>query len=222
MPTTRITRFGFVNAYLVTEDDGLTLIDTTLKGGGKAILAGAERLRAPIVRILLTHGHVDHAGALDELAHQLPQAEVLISARDARPLAGDKTTDPGEPSGKLKGGWPKVATVPGRLLQPGDTIGSLVAHAAPGHTPGQLAFLDPRDGTLYCGDAYSTLGGMATSAKANPRFPLPVIATWDKPTALESAKALRALDPQALAPGHGKVVSSPGAAMDAAIRKAGG
>jgi glyoxylase-like metal-dependent hydrolase (beta-lactamase superfamily II) len=222
MPITRITRFGFVNCYLVPEDDGLTLIDTTLKGGEKAILAAAERLRAPIVRIALTHGHGDHVGALDALAHQLPQAEVTISARDARPLAGDMSTDPGEPSGKLKGSWPKVATTPSRLLQPGDTVGSLVVHAAPGHTPGQVAFLDPRDGTLYCGDAYSTLGGVATAAKANPRFPLVAFATWDKPTALETARSLRALDPRSLAPGHGKVVESPGAAMDAAIAKAGG
>jgi glyoxylase-like metal-dependent hydrolase (beta-lactamase superfamily II) len=222
MPTTRITRFGFVNCYLVPEDDGLTLIDTTLKGNAKNILAAAERLRAPIVRIALTHGHGDHVGSVDELAHQLPQAEVSISARDARPIAGDMSTDPGEPSGKVKGFWPKVATAPSRLLQPGDTVGSLEVHAAPGHTPGQVAFLDPRDGTLYCGDAYSTLGGVATTAKANPRFPLPGIATWDKPTALETARALRALDPKALAPGHGKVVAGPGEQMDAAIRKAGG
>jgi glyoxylase-like metal-dependent hydrolase (beta-lactamase superfamily II) len=219
MPTTRLSRFAFVNCYLVPEDDGLTLIDTTLKGNGKNILAAAERLRAPIVRIALTHGHGDHVGSLDELAQQLPQAEVAISARDARPLAGDMSTDPGEPSGKLKGSWPKVATTPSRLLQPGDTVGSLEVHAAPGHTPGQVAFLDPRDGTLYCGDAYSTLGGVATTAKPNPRFPLPGMVTWDRPTALETAKALRALDAQALAPGHGKIVEHPGAAMDAAIAK---
>src|SRR5919202_4310134 len=69
MPTTRLTRFAFVNAYLVPEDDGLTLIDTTLKGNGKNLLAAAERLRAPIVRIALTHGHMDPVAALDELAH---------------------------------------------------------------------------------------------------------------------------------------------------------
>ena len=61
---------------------------------------------------------------------------------------------------------------------------------------------------------------MATSAKPNPRFPLPGLATWHRPTALESARALRALDPARLAPGHGQVVEQPGAAMDAAIAKA--
>ena len=42
---------------------------------------------------------------------------------------------------------------------------------------------------------------------------------WDHPTALEGAKALRAPDPARLASGHGKVVESPGAAMDQAIAR---
>ena len=106
------------------------------------------------------------------------------------------------------------------MITPGERVGSLEAISAPGHTPGHLAFLDTRDGTLFCGDAYSTLGGVATTAKANWRFPLPYLATWHRPTALETARALRALNPKRLAPGHGKVVEDPGAAMDAAIAKA--
>ena len=44
-------------------------------------------------------------------------------------------------------------------------------------------------------------------------------ATGELATALESAQALRALDPQRLAPGHGKVVEAPGAAMERAIAR---
>jgi glyoxylase-like metal-dependent hydrolase (beta-lactamase superfamily II) len=217
---TRVGRFGFVNAYLVREDDGLTLVDTTLPRSAKPILGAAERLRAPIVRIALTHAHGDHVGSLDELAAALPGVEVLISARDARLLAKDMTLDPGEPHGKLRGSYPGAATKPTRTLAHGDRIGSLEVVAAPGHTPGHVAFLDARDGTLYCGDAFSTLGGVATSAKANPRFPLPAMGTWDAPTELESARRLRALDPARIAPGHGKVVDAPAAAIDRAIAKA--
>ena len=50
----RITRLGMVNAYLVREDDGWTLIDTMLGGSAGKIIAGAEVSGAPIVRILLT------------------------------------------------------------------------------------------------------------------------------------------------------------------------
>ena len=90
--------------------------------------------------------------------------------------------------------------------------------ATPGHTPGHVAFLDARDRTVYCGDVFSTLGGVATSAKLNPRFPLALF-TWHRPTELESARALRALEPARLAPGHGKVVESPLEAMDRAIAR---
>jgi glyoxylase-like metal-dependent hydrolase (beta-lactamase superfamily II) len=220
MPLHRISRLGVVNCYLVEEDDGLTLVDTMIGGSAKRILAAAEDRGRPIVRIVLTHAHADHVGSLDALAAALPDAEVSISARDARLMAGERTLDPGEPVDKLRGGYPKVETVPGRTFSPGDRVGSLEVLASAGHTPGHVSLLDTRDRTLICGDAYSTLGGVATPARVNPRFPLVYFATWHRPTALESARALRALEPARLAPGHGKVVENPGPAMDAAIARA--
>lgn len=216
----RVSRLGFVNCWLVEEDDGLTLVDTMLPRSGKRIVAAASKLGRPIVRIVLTHAHGDHVGSLDALAAELPDAEVSISGRDARLMAGEKSLDPGEPVDKLRGSYPKVATRPGRKLAAGDRVGSLEVVASPGHTPGHVSLLDTRDRTLICGDAYATLGGVATCAKVNPRFPLPALASWHRPTALESARALRALDPARLAPGHGKIVDNPGAAMDATIAKA--
>ena len=221
MPTNsnRIARFGFVNAYLVSEDDGLTLVDTMVPRSAKAILRRAAELGAPIVRIALTHAHGDHIGSLDELAAALPGVEVLISARDARLLDKDKSLDPDEPQSKVRGSIPGAKTRPTRTLAAGDMIGSLEVVAAPGHTPGHVAFFDRRDGTLLCGDTFTTIGGVATTNKVRLPFPLASMATWDGPTELASARALRALEPARLAPGHGKVVESPLAAMDAAIAK---
>lgn len=215
----RVSRLGLVNGYLVPEDDGLTMIDTMIGGSAGRIVAAAEALGAPIARIVLTHAHGDHVGSLDELAKRVPEAEVIISTRDARLLAKDTTLDPGEPEDKLRGGYPGAETKPDRTVAAGDRVGSLEVIAAPGHTPGHIALLDTRDRTLYCGDAYSTLGGVATSAKLNPLCPIALF-TWHRPTELASARALRALDPGRLAPGHGGVVEGPAEAMDRAIARA--
>jgi glyoxylase-like metal-dependent hydrolase (beta-lactamase superfamily II) len=215
----RVSRFGFVNCYLVPEEDGLTLVDTMISGSGKQILAAAQRFDAPIKRIALTHAHGDHIGSLDALAEALPGVEVIISTRDARLLNKDKSLDPSEPQSKIRGSLPGASTKPTRTVSAGDRVGSLEVIASPGHTPGHISFLDTRDRTLLSGDAYVTLGGVATSAKGKPLFPFAVMATWHKPTELQSAQALRKLDPARLAPGHGKIVEDPGQQMDAAIAR---
>jgi glyoxylase-like metal-dependent hydrolase (beta-lactamase superfamily II) len=213
----QLTRLGFVNCYLVREDDGFTLIDTGLAGSARAILAAASSSGLPIVRIILTHAHVDHVGSLDALHAALPSAEVAITARDARFLSGDHSLLPDEPQVKLRGGYPVCATRPTRELAAGDRVGSLEVIAAPGHTPGHAAFLDMRDRTLIAGDAFQVLGGVAVAGTFKPLFPLPALATWHKPTALQSARALQALHPSRLAVGHGRVLVEPTAAMNHAI-----
>ena len=80
---------------------------------------------------------------------------------------------------------------------------------APGHTPGHVAFLDTRDRTLIAGDVFTTLGGTAVSSHFTFPFPLAAMATWDKERNLESARALRALEPQLLAVGHGAALRDP-------------
>src|SRR6266566_4426746 len=140
----QLTRLVAFNCYLIREDDGFTLIDTNMSGQAQAIVQEASKLGLPIVRILLTHAHVDHVGSLDALHDALPNVQVAISERDARFLSGDKSLDPSEPQVRLRGGYPVCKTKPALLLHEGDHIGSLEVIATPGHTPGHIAFLDTR------------------------------------------------------------------------------
>lgn len=215
----RVQLWGFVNAFLVPEEDGFTLVDTTMSRGAKKILATAQGLGLPIRRIALTHGHGDHIGGLDALVQELPEVEVIIGARDARLLMKDLSLDADEPQTPIRGDLRGCATRPTRTVVGGDRIGSLEVIETPGHTPGHAAFLDARDGMLYCGDVFSTRGGIETSARANPRFPFVVMGTWHRATVVASAQKLRDLTPARLAPGHGRILDHPVASMDAAIAR---
>ncbi len=214
----QITRWRFVNAFLVREEDGFTLVDTTIGGGADELIAAARAAGGEIRRIALTHGHGDHVGSLDALRQQLGDSvEVLMPQLDARILAGEKVVD-----GKPRGSWPKLATRPDVPLTGGERVGSLEVIPTPGHTPGHVSFLDTRDRTIVVGDVFTSIGGLAVSSHFYLRFPLAAMATWDKGKDVESARRLRELGPALLVVGHGGPVRDPGAAMDKAVSAAGG
>lgn len=221
-----VGQFGsLVNAYLVHEEDGLTVVDGLQGDQSDKILQAAHVIGKPIKRVVLTHAHPDHVGAVDGLVAKLPNVEFIVGRRESKAL---HTTKPelqeGEPADGRKPQGAKVKSTPTRTIEHGEMVGSLRAIWTPGHSVGHLAFQDTRDGALICGDVYSTVGGVATTAGPYWRFPLPGFVTWHRGTDLDSAKRLTELEqePTILLPGHGKAVERPLAAMRAAVAKRGG
>lgn len=210
-----------VNCYLVEEEDSVTLIDAALAFGAKGIAAAIRATGKPLTHIVLTHAHDDHVGALDRLKEEFPEAKVVISKRDAKLMVRDLSLEPGEAEAPIRGGVPKgLKTRPDLTIQDGDRIGSLLAIAAPGHTPGSMAFLDTRTNALIAGDAFQTRGRSAVSGQFVWSFPFPAFATWHAATATKSAKRLRDLAPTLLAVGHGEVILRPTDIMTTAIEAA--
>jgi len=219
----QLTRFAALfpmNCYLVQEDDGLTLVDSTMSSPADDVASIVKELGKELRRVALTHAHGDHVGGVAGVRLRFPGVEVSIGGRDSRILAGDKSLLETEAQTPVRGYLVKVDWKPDRLLKPGDRIGSLEVVASPGHTPGHLAFIDVRDRSLIAGDALQTRGGIAVSGVLKPLFPFPAMATWNKKTALASAALLRELNPSLLAVGHGYAIREPATAMDRAIEEA--
>ncbi|MEK3877942.1 MBL fold metallo-hydrolase [Paenibacillus sp. FSL M7-0420] len=220
---TWLPRIFPVNCYLIEEEQELTLIDAGMSYSLQGILSQAAKLGKPLTRIILTHGHMDHVGALDALKKEVPEAKVYISERDAALLAGDRSLRAGELQTPIKGSVPaKIVTRPDILLHDGDSIGSLTAFSTPGHTPGSMSFQDRRSGALIVGDTFQTFRATAVSGKKVAWFPFPAMATWSPEQALVSAYRLIDLAPSVLAVGHGDLLIAPVEAMKRAASEAEG
>jgi glyoxylase-like metal-dependent hydrolase (beta-lactamase superfamily II) len=132
----------------------------------------------------------------------------------------DLSLQPGEPRTKIRGGTTGIKSRPTKLVADNELIGSFRTIETPGHLPGHIAFLDERDGTLYAGDALVAKGYLTVSGFAPWFFPLPNFGTWNKHTALASARKLLAYPIERFACGHGAIQRGGIATLQAAIAKA--
>jgi glyoxylase-like metal-dependent hydrolase (beta-lactamase superfamily II) len=121
--------------------------DVTAKGvvidpGGEVerILTAIGELKITVESILLTHGHIDHAGGAAELKAALPDAPPIIG-----PDERDRFLLEGLAEQGARYGLGSRNVTPDRWLAEGDTVSIggedfAVLHC-PGHTPGHLVFI---------------------------------------------------------------------------------
>ncbi|WP_099224355.1 MBL fold metallo-hydrolase [Listeria costaricensis] len=210
-----------INAYLIPEDDRLTLIDTGIGRSGKGIVEEIKKTGANLTHIILTHGHSDHVGGLKEILLAFPDAEVAISKREVK-LFKQKDLFAFEAQQPVRGSFPKMGLPvrPDRLLKDGDMIGSLIVIETPGHTPGSISLYDERNGHLFVGDLLQTRGGLTICGVPNWRFPFPKMGSWDLETSIASVQKILSYQPTLLATGHGRLLDNPETALLDALDQA--
>jgi glyoxylase-like metal-dependent hydrolase (beta-lactamase superfamily II) len=156
---------GVVASYLLDGPYGLGLVDVGSGATVENLLAGVRAAGfdpAQIERILLTHVHLDHAGATGALVAQSPHAQVYVHRLgaphliDPTRLARSATRIYGE---RMRALWGEIVPVPQERLHvvdDGDVLcagpGELQVLYTPGHAAHHIAFFDERRGYLFPGD----------------------------------------------------------------------
>lgn len=109
-------------------------------------------------RILLTHIHLDHAGATGALVRRWPDVEVWVHERGARhvvdpsKLVDSATRLYGDDMQRL---WGEIVPVPEanlRVLSGGERIGPWRVEYTPGHASHHVSYLHEPTGTAFVGD----------------------------------------------------------------------
>lgn len=207
-------------------DGKWVLVDAGMMGGAKAILAAAETRFGSGSRpaaIVLTHGHFDHVGALEELVRQW-DVPVMAHELEFPYLDGRAAYPPPDPS--VGGGmmsilsrfYPRGPINVRRHLQPLPADGSIPVMPGwrwihtPGHTPGQVALWRESDRALIAADALITTRQESAYAVMTQRPELhgpPMYYTQDWDKARDSVERLAALEPELVVTGHGPALRGP-------------
>lgn len=202
-------RPNVIAAHLV---DGL-IVDP---GPASALGSWIDSLDEEPRGLLLTHIHLDHAGAAGVLARRFPRLRVYVSTVGAPHLV-----DPSRlvaSAGRLYGSelmdglWGEIAPVPAErvvALEGGEEVEGFRVEHTPGHANHHLCFLDLERGDAYVGD----MAGVRIPPGRFTLAPMPPpeidIESW-----LRSVDSIEALRPRRLRLTHFGLAEDVGAQLD--------
>jgi len=156
---------GFISSYIVVGED-VAIVETGPSASAEGLLAALEEVgvnRADVKYLVVTHIHLDHAGASGHLIERLPNAKLLVHPRGAPHMADPRKLLESArkvmgPILDLYGGVKPVP--PGRILQAEDgmTIDlgggvKLTVVETPGHATHHMSILDEGTRGVFTGDS---------------------------------------------------------------------
>jgi glyoxylase-like metal-dependent hydrolase (beta-lactamase superfamily II) len=194
---------GDYGATYLIGHDRLALIDPGTSYSVPTLLEWFDehpRTLSKLKYILLTHIHLDHAGAAGHLVEKQPDLKIYLHRKGAphlhdpskllasvREATGDRFSEYGE-----------VKPIPEENLEPVEgektfSLGSkeIVAVPTPGHAPHHLAYYDKETGALFPGDS----AGLYLGGRLIPSTPPP---TFNLEKSLDSLTRMKESDPSIL------------------------
>lgn len=156
---------GVIASYLLVTPDGLVLVDVGSAASLDVLLAGVRVAGfdpADVTHLLLTHVHLDHAGASGPLVRLLPRARVYVHRIGAPHLVDPtKLVSSAERiyGDRMYALWGHMEPVPREritVLEDGDMLEfggrKLRALYTPGHAIHHVAYFDTERGEVFAGD----------------------------------------------------------------------
>jgi len=199
-----------IASFLLLGDDSAALVETGPTTCLDHLMAGLKTHGVSpddVHQVLLTHIHLDHAGASGHLAELLPNATFYVHEIgyphliDPSKLVKSATRIYGERMDEL---WGETRPVPEDrivVLKEAEEVkaagGILTAHDTPGHAYHHLAYLEPESSTLFAGD----VAGIRLPGQSYVRPPTPPpeidVDAWVK-----SINHIRQIAPASICPTH--------------------
>jgi glyoxylase-like metal-dependent hydrolase (beta-lactamase superfamily II) len=212
----------FVNVFIIQNAEGTNwiLVDTGLKSSAskiKKMIAGVIDPGAVPSAIIMTHGHFDHRGSVQQLAGEW-NVPVYAHHLEMPYLTGKASYPPADPT---VGGGVMAAlsfVFPKSSINIQDRLQELPENGVlpdmpdwkwvhtPGHAPGHISLFRNKDGVLIAGDAVVTTNQQSLFSVLTQKEELcgpPKYFTPDWGAAARSVKGLAALEPNVIASGHG-------------------